>query len=381
MIAAVRTMNVFIPVIPADHSGRMLGADDAALEAGLRLAERFVDITITMAGTTESSAGIVTWARAAGADRGLIHASSQRDSAIPWWEWAAFIVTHEKPDIILLAAERDCDFDKLLPAIGMPIIPDVVAIDRIDAASADVTVRERGRFVTYTVALPAALAVSHASFPIRTVTVHQIAALDDICIVERVIDGPTIGDEEHEPVESSHGAPTCQIAADTSELASIIDSLLPRTVLQLEETAGRGERVMCVTSRPATDRPTLGTARIVVGGGRIFDDAAAFDRGVGALADVLGGAVAGTGAAALAGLLPATSVIGQSRVSVAPYLYIAAGISGADQHTGGVADARWVVAINNDTRAPIFDRADYGLVADIRSALPELTEKLGARRD
>jgi electron transfer flavoprotein alpha subunit len=127
-------------------------------------------------------------------------------------------------------------------------------------------------------------------------------------------------------------------------------------------------------------RPSLETASVVVAGGRTFGSADNFERLIGGLADALGGAVGATGGAVAAGFASADHQIGQSGKTVAPDVYIAAGISGADQHVGGMRGSNVIVAINSDPSAAIFRVADYALVADVNEALPELTAKLSGKR-
>lgn len=278
-------------------------------------------------------------------------------------------------DIHILVAGSDCqtvaDEASKVNGVSKVILADNAAYEHQLAENISLLVTELA--ADYSHILATALTTGKNFMP-RVAALLDVAQISDIIAVQS-------SDTFVRPIYAGNAIATVQIS-DSKKVITV-----RTTGFDAVATDGSAEIVAIDTVTDAgisshvsdqltvTERPELGAARVIISGGRGMQNGDNFQLLEG-IADKLGAAIGASRAAVDAGFVPNDMQVGQTGKIVAPDLYIAVGISGAIQHLAGMKDSKVIVAINKDPEAPIFQVADYGIVADLFDALPELESKL-----
>jgi electron transfer flavoprotein alpha subunit len=285
------------------------------------------------------------------------------------------------------AAKIGGDVDVLVAGMGAKAAADAAAklagVRKVLLAEADELAE---RLAEPTAALVVSLADNYDTViaPATTMgknVLPRVAALLDVAQVSEIIEVVS-ADTFKRPIYAGNAIQTVQ-TADAKKVITVRTASFPAAadggsaaVESINAAADPGLSSFVENRLSESDRPELTSAKIIISGGRALGSAEKFEEVILPLADKLGAAVGASRAAVDAGYAPNDWQVGQTGKVVAPELYIAVGISGAIQHLAGMKDSKVIVAINKDEEAPIFQVADYGLVGDLFTILPELEKAL-----
>ena len=278
-------------------------------------------------------------------------------------------------DIHLLVAGHNCqavvDAASKVNGVSKVLVADNAAYEHQLAENVSLLVTELA--ADYSHILATALTTGKNFMP-RVAALLDVAQISDIIAVES-------SDTFVRPIYAGNAIATVQ-SLDSKKVITVrstgFDAVATdgsAEVVALDQVTDAGTSQHVNDELSVSERPDLGAAGVVISGGRGMQNGENFKLLEG-IADKLGAAIGASRAAVDAGFVPNDMQVGQTGKIVAPDLYIAVGISGAIQHLAGMKDSKVIVAINKDPEAPIFQVADYGLVADLFDALPELESKL-----
>ena len=278
-------------------------------------------------------------------------------------------------DIEILVAGANCDVAAQaaakLAGVSKILVADHACYEHQLAENLGLLVADLGKDYSH---ILAAASTTGKNFLPRTAALLDVAQISDIIRVESAdtFARPFYAGNAIATVKSNDAIKV--ITVRTSAFDNVAETG-SATVEAIDNVQDAGMSSYVSSELTVSERPELGAARVIISGGRGMQNGDNFKM-LEAVADKLGAGVGASRAAVDAGFVPNDMQVGQTGKIVAPELYVAVGISGAIQHLAGMKDSKVIVAINKDPEAPIFQVADYGLVADLFEAIPELNSKL-----